>query len=188
MTTAPAGSGAIKPGCDALSAAAKFPKLAELIRYLGGLDGRADLRVLAEQLSKLRITREDVEAACKFGICSYKRNTIAESAHFELLALCWRSGHCTPIHDHLGSSCAFRVVQGTATEVRFRSTPSGLACPVQVNEMPAGYVCSAEDEDIHQVANMQGPGEDVVTLHIYSPPPSTWRTYRGAVSEGPDRG
>lgn len=187
MTTVQAGSGAIKPGCDAQTAAAKFPRLAELIGYLGGLKGRADLRVLAEMLSNLRLTREDVEAACKFGTCSYKRNTIAESPHFELLALCWRSGHCTPIHDHLGSSCAFRVVQGTATEVRFKSTPSGLACPVQVTEMPSGYVCSAEDEDIHQVANMQGPGEDVVTLHIYSPPPTKWRTYHGAVSDGPDR-
>jgi cysteine dioxygenase len=173
---------------DAASAAHEFPKLAALLKYLGALDGRADLAVLARMLSELNLGVEDVKAACHFGSCSYKRNTVAASPHFELLVLCWRSGHCTPIHDHQGSSCAFRVLKGTATEIRFRHTPSGLACPVQTTRMEAGYVCSAEDDDIHQVANMEPAGEDVVTLHIYSPPPTRWRTFQGPVSDGPDRG
>ncbi len=176
-----------KPGCDAATATARFPKLAPLIAYLDSLTGRADLAVLADLLSKLDVTAADLEPALCFGTCSYKRNHIAESPHFELLALCWRSGHCTPIHDHLGSSCAFRVVLGTPTEIRFRSTPSGLACPVQATRMECGYVCSAEDNDIHQVANMEPPGTDAVTLHIYSPPPTRWRTYSGPLSDGPDR-
>lgn len=176
-----------KPGCDAATATANYPKLADLIGYLNGLTGRADLRVLADMLARLRITREDIQAACRFGTSSYKRNTVAESPHFELLILCWRSGHCTPIHDHQGSSCAFRVLEGTATEIRFRETPSGLVCPIQSTPMEAGYVCSAEDNDIHQVANMQPPGQDVVTLHIYSPPPTRWRTFKGPLSDGPDR-
>lgn len=183
----PAAAPSPKPGCDAVTAAAKYPKLAELIGYLGSLNGRADLRVLADMLARLQVTREDLAAACKFGTCSYKRNTIAESPHFELLALCWRSAHCTPIHDHQGSSCAFRVITGTATEIRFKATPSGLACPIQTTRMESGYVCSAEDDDIHQVANMEPQGEDVVTLHIYSPPPTRWRTYSGPLSDGPDR-
>ena len=186
-TTSEAAPHPIKPGCDAASAIAKFPKLAPLITYLNALTGRADLSVLADLLLKLDITVADLQPALCFGTCSYKRNTIAESPHFELLALCWRSGHCTPIHDHLGSSCAFRVVQGPATEIRFRATPSGLACPVQATRMESGYICSAEDHDIHQVANLEPAGSDVVTLHIYSPPPSSWRTYAGPLSDGPDR-
>lgn len=176
-----------KPGCDAASATAKFPKLAPLIAYLSSLDGRADLGALSKLLCGLEISSADLQPALCFGTCSYKRNTIAESPHFELLALCWRSGHCTPIHNHIGSSCAFRVIQGTATEIRFRLTPSGLACPMQTTPMEAGYVCSAEDEDIHQVANFEPPGGDVVTLHIYSPPPAHWKTFAGPISEGPDR-
>jgi cysteine dioxygenase len=186
-TSATACTHAPKPGCDAATATAKFPKLAPLIAYLGSLKGRADLSVLSNLLAGLNLTLDDLKPALCFGSCSYKRNTIAESPHFELLALCWRSGHCTPIHNHVGSSCAFRVVHGAPTEIRFKMTPSGLACPIQTTQMEAGFVCSAEDDDIHQVANLEPPGTDAVTLHIYSPPPAHWKTFNGPVSDGPDR-
>jgi cysteine dioxygenase len=166
------------------SKAACFPKLATLIAYLQGLKGRADLRVLDALLKDLKITRKDIESACVFGVAGYRRNTIASSPHFELLALTWRSGHCTPIHDHQGVSCAFRVVEGTGTEVRFVKTASGLACPTGASPMPPGYVCSAEENDIHQVANHQAPGTDLVTLHIYSPRIKKMNTYEFRVSQG----
>lgn len=166
------------------SAAADCHKLAPLIEYLDSLTGRADLATLQRLLSTANITRADIESSCIFGARGYKRNTIARSEHYELLALTWRSGHCTPIHDHRQSSCAFRVVQGTGTEVRFSVTPSGLVCPVSTHEMAPGYICAAEEADIHQVANMQAPGEDLVTLHIYSPPIQCMQTYKFATSDG----
>jgi cysteine dioxygenase len=49
-------------------------------------------------------------------------------------------------------------------------------------------VCAAEDSDIHQVANMQAPGLDLVTLHIYSPPITKMKTYKFAVSDGAECG
>lgn len=164
--------------------AEKYPRLAELIRYLDSLSGRADLSVLEGLLAKAEIGRCDIESACIFGRRAYRRNTISRSPHYELLALCWRSGDCTPIHDHKGSSCAFRVIAGIGTEIRFRTTPSGLVCPVETREMQPGYICAAADEDIHQVANMQAPGLDLVTLHIYTPPIRTMHTYPFATSEG----
>ncbi|MCC6659884.1 MAG: cysteine dioxygenase family protein [Phycisphaerales bacterium] len=164
--------------------AVRFPKLAGVIAYLDTVTGRVDLAVLSRMLGELPITRADVGPACCFGVNGYKRNTISESPHYELLALCWRSGHCTPIHDHRGVSCAFRVVEGTGTEIRFRVTDSGLVCPVTVNPMPPGYVCAADDADIHQVANMQSPGQDLVTLHIYSPPIRRMTTYEFKTSAG----
>ncbi|MFN0012570.1 MAG: cysteine dioxygenase [Phycisphaerales bacterium] len=154
-----------------------YPKLAALVEYLDGLTGRADLTVLDSMLRTLDVQRADIEAACTFGSKGYKRNTIKRTAHYELLALCWRSGDCTPIHDHRGVSCAFRVVHGTGTEIRFVPTPAGLICPSETTPMPPGYICSAEDHDIHQVANMQPPGSDLITLHIYSPPISRMTTY-----------
>jgi cysteine dioxygenase len=151
--------------------------LRPLVAYLESLDGRADLDELSRLLRGLRVTRADLEAWCQFGTRGYRRNTIRRSPWFELLALCWRSGDCTPIHDHTGSSCAFRVIEGHGSEVRFQNTPSGLVCPVKVEDMAPGYVCAAEDADIHQVANMQPPGADLVTLHIYSPPIEAMQTY-----------
>ncbi len=173
-----------KPGCDPATARAKFPTLDALIGYLDGLRGRADLDTLSGHLSDLRVTRADLEPAIAFGTRSYRRNTIAHSPYFELLALCWRSGHCTPIHDHRGSSCAFRVVEGVGTEIRFSPTASGLICPGIVTPMKPGYVCAAQDDDIHQIANMQAPGADLITLHIYSPPLTRMHTYGYATSAG----
>lgn len=162
----------------------RFPRLAELITYLSGLKKRADLKVLDRLLREVKITRADIESACVFGNRGYRRNTIAAGTWFELLALTWRSGHCTPIHDHQGVSCAFRVIQGTGTEIRFVRTPSDLICPVQTTIMKEGFVCSAEENEIHQIANMQGPEQELVTLHIYSPRITKMNTYHYKVSLG----
>jgi cysteine dioxygenase len=165
-------------------AAQAFPKLAPLLSYLDSLSSRADLKALSDLLAKANITRADILPVCQFGAGGYKRNTIAESPWFELLALCWRSAHCTPIHDHRGVSCAFKVIEGTGTEIRFLPTPSGLVCPAATTLMAPGYICAAQDSDIHQVANMQPPGVDLITLHIYSPPIVQMHTYKFATSEG----
>ncbi len=163
------------PGC-----CRQFPRLASLVEYLGTLSGRADLKVLERLLMEASVTRAEIEAAVTFGQKGYRRNTIAKTEWFELLALCWRSGHCTPIHDHQGVSCSFRVVEGHGTEIRFTKTPSGMLCPAAINDMPPGYLCSADDADIHQIANMQAPGKDLITLHIYSPPISHMNVYQMA--------
>lgn len=185
----PAAGNAVPACCPATpgrSASERFPRLAPLIAYLDSVRGRVDLSRLEKLLGELRITRADIEEACVFGTGGYRRNTISRSDHYELLALCWRSGHCTPIHDHRGVSCAFKVIEGTGTEIRFTLTPAGVVCPANggVNQMPAGYICAAQDDDIHQVANMNPPGHDVVTLHIYSPPISKMHVYHYPCSAG----
>lgn len=163
-----------------------FPKLSALLGYLDTLRARADLAVLTELLNGLDVSRCDIAGCCQFGGKGYRRNTIARSDWYELLALCWRSGDCTPIHDHQGVSCAFRVVEGQGTEIRFVPTASGLIKPVASIEMNPGYVCAADDADIHQVCNMQAPGQDLVTLHIYSPPIRTMHTYAFTNAISPD--
>jgi cysteine dioxygenase len=148
-----------------------------LIAYLDSLTGRADLRTLETLLGNLTVTRADIEPACRFARAGYQRNTIKRTDHYELLALCWKSGDSTPIHDHRGVSCAFKVIEGTGTEVRFGITDSGLICPTATSRMEPGYVCAADDNDIHMVANMQPAGHALVTLHIYSPPIEKMHTY-----------
>jgi cysteine dioxygenase len=177
MTTAPAKS-ADPP--HARCSGQVSPKLAPIIGYLDSLKGRADLDVLSGMLKKLDITLEDIKGNCVFGQKGYKRNTISKTDWYELLALCWHSGDRTPIHDHQGVSCAFKVVHGTGTEIRFRPTPSGLICPAGTTEMQPGYICAALDADIHEVANFQAPGQDLVTLHIYSPPITKMNVYEFA--------
>lgn len=154
-----------------------YAKLGPLVEYLDSLTGRADLAVLNRLLASVDLTRSDIAPSCEFGQKGYKRNTIRKTEWYELLALCWRSADRTPIHDHKGVSCAFKVIEGEGTEIRFRDTPSGLICPVATNIMTPGYICSADDADIHEVANMQAPGTDLITLHIYSPPIKSMNVY-----------
>lgn len=159
------------------SAAECFPKLVPLLKYLDSLEHRADLDALKALLEELDIARTDLDQACCFSEDCYQRNIIRESPWYELVCLCWRSGQRTPIHDHRGSSCAFRVVEGTATEIRFAKTPSGLLTVTGSYEAEPGYICASFDDDIHQVLNANPRGEDVVTLHIYSPPLKNYRRY-----------
>jgi cysteine dioxygenase len=173
MTTIPKPEAACTPVMN-------FPKLEPLIGYLNSLSGRANLSVLTDLLTNLDVCRADIAPCCIFGQKGYRRNTISRTDWYELLALCWHSGDRTPIHDHKGVSCAFRVVEGVGTEIRFKPTPSGLICPVAAVPMNPGYVCAADDADIHQVANMQPPETDLITLHIYSPPIKKMNTYEFA--------
>ncbi len=145
------------------------PALKKLLGYLDHLGHEADLKTLSRLLGELEITRDGLGPACKFKPERYQRNPIRQTDWYELLCLCWQSGQRTPIHDHAGSACAFLVVEGVASESRFERTDSGLICPVWTKHHEAGYICASAEADIHQVSNAQPAGEDLITLHIYSP-------------------
>ncbi|MHC4127710.1 MAG: cysteine dioxygenase [Planctomycetota bacterium] len=157
--------------------AASFPRLRPLLEYLDRLGEPADLATLHRLLAELRITRADLEGACIFKEDRYQRNLINATDWYELVCLCWMSGQRTPIHDHKGSSCAFLVVDGVATETRFDRTASGLICPTWTKHHEPGYVCASAEADIHQVANTQPPGAEVVTLHCYTPKLTNFNVY-----------
>ena len=154
-----------------------FPKLVPLLRYLDGLGETADLPTLRRLLEDLQVSREDLSAACFFRGERYQRNLIKETAWYELVCLCWHSGQRTPIHDHEGSSCAFLVVEGDAVETKFDRTPSGLVVPAATECRRPGFVCASSEADIHQVANTQPAGCDLITLHIYSPQLRNFNVY-----------
>ena len=44
--------------------------------------------------------------------------------------------------------------------------------PQRSRTFPAGSVTGCQDEAVHQMANLEPPGQDLITLHVYSPPPS----------------
>lgn len=144
--------------------------LQELASYLKSLSSRAPIEQLGEQLNSLNITVDDLKPFAEFGDGCYRRNLICEDEWYELLCICWRSGQRSPIHNHAGSTCGLRIIQGVATETLFEETPSGQIKAVSSTDCSAGHVCCTVDEDIHQVSNLQAPGEDLMTLHIYSPP------------------
>ncbi len=145
-------------------------KLTSLIEYLDGLTERATIVALVKRLADLDITLDDVADYVRFGDKNYLHNLVREGKWYHLLVICWRSGQRSPIHNHAGSTCGFRILAGVATETKFESSPSTLIKAVSSHDMIADELVATQDSDIHQVSNLQTAGTDLVTLHIYSPP------------------
>ena len=152
-------------------------KLTNLIDYLDGLTARADLDDLEAKLQALDLTVEDVAEYARFSEKHYVRNLVRGGDWYHLLVICWRSGQRSPIHNHAQSACGFKILEGVATETQFETTPCSLIKPMASQDMRVGDVAVTMDDKIHQVSNLRAPGDDLITLHIYSPPLLRMDTY-----------
>lgn len=144
--------------------------VAEFLAELDEYDHRVPLDQLTARMEELDITLDDVNPFVHFGRETYKRNLMHVGRGYQALVLCWRSGQRSPIHDHHGSSCGVRVIRGTATETFFGRTAEGYVYAASTRQLAEGSVCGSQDSDIHQMSNLQPPGQDLITLHVYSPP------------------
>lgn len=152
-------------------------KLSALVEYLDSLTARASLDALQRRLEALRLTTEDVADYVQFNSQSYRRNLVCGGPWYHLLVICWRSGQRSPIHNHAESTCGLKVLSGVATETKFEMTPCGLVKAVSSCDAVQGHICASQDADIHQVSNLQADGNNLITLHIYSPPLLRMKTY-----------
>ncbi len=148
-----------------------FPKLAPILDYLNSLTSRSSLTHLHRMLMESDVTPHDLAAACKFDQLHYSRNKMACSDWYDCYLMCWRPGQTTAIHDHAGSSCAFKILEGTATETACLLTDSEkrLVRECKQTQLGVGQVCVAQDLEIHKISNAS-ESANLITLHIYSPP------------------
>ena len=153
------------------------PSLDALIEYLDRLEARATLPELVDVLADNCITVEEVEQFVCFSPVRYTRNLVRSSPWYNLLVLCWRNGQRSPIHDHIGSSCGMRILQGVAAETTFEVAPNGHVWAAGTKFHPTETVLGSQDTDKHQISNLQAGNADLVTLHIYSPPLLWMGTY-----------
>lgn len=151
--------------------------LEELTHYLDSLHDRPPLAELAAELDELEIEVEDLAPFVRFSDRSYARNLVRSGEWYYLLVLCWKNGQRSPIHDHGESVCGLRVLRGTMTETRFEFAPNGHVKATFSRDCGPGTVAATQDDDLHQVSNLQAGKADLVTLHIYSPPLLSMRTF-----------
>jgi cysteine dioxygenase len=128
-------------------------------------------------LDQLEIDRSEYGPFVHFSAQTYRRNLMREGNWYNLLVLCWKNGQRSPIHDHKGSCCALRVLEGVMTETIFEFAPNGLVKPIFSRDLFPGQVAGSEDTDMHQVSNLQAGNADLITLHLYSPPLMKMGTY-----------
>jgi len=151
--------------------------LPDLFAELDDYKESVPLDLLTHRLTQLEISLDDVREQMQFGVTTYKRNLIHEGPAYQALVLCWRSGQRSPIHDHRGSKCGVRVLSGTATETLFNQTEDGWIYATGSRNFGESRVFGSQDSDIHQVSNLRPHGENLVTLHIYSPALLVMGTY-----------
>ena len=151
--------------------------LDDLFDYLDGLEDRVALPNLIGELKDLEIDADDLREYMQFSDKGYARNLVRKGPWYHLLVLCWKNGQRSPIHDHTGSSCGVRVLQGVMTETSFTFAPNGHVKAVGSRDLAAGGVCGSQDDDLHQVSNLQAGDACLVTLHVYSPPLLWMGTY-----------
>jgi cysteine dioxygenase len=151
--------------------------LNELMEFLDGLQQRAPLTQLVDELSELRVDCAELAEHVRFSDQQYARNLVRNGPWYHLLVLCWKNGQRSPIHDHAGSTCGVRVLRGVLTETTFALTPNGHVKAIGSRDLAEGKVCGTQDDDLHQISNLQAGDADLVTLHVYTPPLEWMGTY-----------
>lgn len=176
-------------------------KLEALVKWLDDLSGPASLEAVADVLRELRLGCDDFTGHIRFSSDQYQRNLVRAGRWYHLWLLCWKSGQRSPIHDHRGSNCVVQVLRGTATQTECAFAPNGDVKAVGSEDFSAGSFVLSQDDDLHQISNLQGGEADLVTLHVYSPPlgrvgtysildrnrgEETWETERKVVTSFPE--
>ena len=151
--------------------------LSDLLAELDTFDDRVPLDWLVRRLGAVEIRFDEIMPFVRFAPDTYTRNLLRAGSAYHALLLCWRSGQRSPIHDHRASSCAVRILRGICTETIFQRTSDGHIFPTETHRLATGSICGSQDADIHQVSNLQCNGQDLITLHIYSPPLITMGQY-----------
>src|ERR1041385_2299076 len=74
--------------------------LAALVRVLESQTAIPSLEQIYDWLESVNISDEELEPYVAFKDGNYWRHRVCRNEFVEMLVLCWRPGHRTPIHDH----------------------------------------------------------------------------------------
>ena len=154
------------------------PGLIELLTSWDSLAGPIPENLIRSGLEQLRLDRDALRGCVHFNERTYQRNLIHHTASYEILVLCWRSSQRSPIHDHGESACGVLVVEGVATETSFLADGTGKMIVSRSRRIPAGSIVVSRGSDIHRIANLEDPGADLISLHVYSPRLAASRYFR----------
>jgi cysteine dioxygenase len=152
--------------------------LSGLIEWLDEIDRRPGLDELDHRLRGISINLEALRNCIGSADVDYQRNVIKKSEFCELVANTWKPGQSTPIHDHVGSDCAFLIASGVSTDTIHSLDAQGLAVPTRVRTYQRGEVCAADEPDIHQISN--DAEHELINIHIYTPPLYAFNVYEAA--------
>ncbi|VDL72138.1 unnamed protein product [Nippostrongylus brasiliensis] len=75
---------------------------------------------------------------------TYTRNLVdTGNGKYNMIVLCWGPGMCTNIHDHSGSHCFVKMLEGQLKETRF-AFPEEDTCGKPLDKIGESYVSTNE--------------------------------------------
>lgn len=163
---------------EKLSSDTKPLAFSTLVKALQAVNERPSLDQLNSWLRRVEISAHDLRPYIGFKNANYWRHLVYRNEFVEMLVLCWKPGHRTPIHDHNGSHGAVKVYEGILWETSFHYEADRGLCYRTARECLSGHVTAADVPDIHQLGNPDVSERDLITIHIYSPPLGVLRTYK----------
>jgi cysteine dioxygenase len=178
MSTGTTPHAAGRAGAQGAGLAAGAYDLAGLVERLSRFAAPPTFDEINALMAGVEVGADELRPYVGFKEGTYARHRVHLGPHAELLVLCWRPGQRTPIHDHAGSFGAVRVLRGVMWETLFEmGEPEGLRYQ-SGREWAPGHVTGADVPDIHQLGNPDVSGQDLVTLHLYSPPLASLNVYK----------
>ncbi len=150
----------------------------DLVQTLQAQSAPPALEQISSWLEGTVISREDLRPYVAFKEGNYWRHRVCKNKAVEMLVLCWRPGHKTPIHDHNGSHGVVKIQEGVLWESIFAYQEGQGLTYKNGRECQAGEITGADVPDIHQLGNPEVSGQDLITIHIYAPPLGVLHTYK----------
>jgi cysteine dioxygenase len=152
--------------------------LSALVNALESQKSVPSLKQIYDWLETANISNEELQPYIGFKDGNYWRHRVCRNEFVEMLVLCWRPGHRTPIHDHNGSHGGVKVHEGRLWETIFNyDEKKGLEYKSARDYAP-GAVTGSDIPDIHQLGNPDVSEQDLITIHVYAPPLGVLHTYK----------
>ncbi len=152
--------------------------LSDLVKALESQTSVPALEQIYDWLETANISSEDLQPYIGFKDGNYWRHRVCRNEFVEMLVLCWRPGHRTPIHDHNGSHGGVKVHEGPLWETVFTYDEAQGLEYKSAREYAPGAVTGSDIPDIHQLGNPDVSERDLITIHVYAPPLGVLHTYK----------
>jgi uncharacterized NAD(P)/FAD-binding protein YdhS/predicted metal-dependent enzyme (double-stranded beta helix superfamily) len=148
-----------------------------LVGKLDALGALVDEKTARQLLTQSNLSGQEVARFVEQRSGTYARRCVARRESYELLVLTWAPGQGSVAHDHSGSLCGLKVVQGSVTEQLYACGPDGQVRATTSSQLSAGQITVDPGVIVHSLTTSENSGQLLVTVHIYSPPLPEVRRY-----------
>jgi len=158
-----------------------FAQMKQRLKLL--MDGdKADTGLIRRTLEAYKTDPKDWEKYANWNEDKYTRNLICDgNGKYNLMMLCWNLGQASSIHDHAGSHCFMKILDGELQEELYtcpdKVVEDSELKPRQVAALDTDGVAYISDKvGMHRISN-ESHSIQAVSLHLYSPPYQTCKSY-----------